>query len=232
MPYVPSKKTDGKSTDREVIDAALAPLVSSVAAEITNNFSLRPIYERVFIETASSLWGMLENSNENDEELTADERLTWNLAKAIYETGAKYGYEGAYLGEFNYAFTRFIQMVPQEKVKRGDWEPKNELRYWLYAETVTALKHAEEQTESLDIGVDGVFRDIKDEYKWEVNRSYEIAQILKSGHCYFTPYYNRVIEVVDEDGNHVGHIEVMLKRSEATLNIDELPLQLVLKKKN
>ena len=232
MPYVPSKKTDGKSTDREVIDAALAPLVSSVAAEITNNFSLRPIYERVFIETASSLWGMLENSNENDEELTADERLTWNLAKAIFETGAKYGYEGAYLGEFNYAFTRFIQMVPQEKVKRGDWEPKNELRYWLYAETVTALKHAEEQTESLDIGVDGVFRDIKDEYKWEVNRSYEIAQILKSGHCYFTPYYNRVIEVVDEDGNHVGHIEVMLKRSEATLNIDELPLQLVLKKKN
>ena len=232
MPYVPSKKTDGKSTDREVIDAALAPLVSSVAAEITNNFSLRPIYERVFIETASSLWGMLENSNENDEELTADERLTWNLAKAIYETGAKYGYEGAYLGEFNYAFTRFIQMVPQEKVKRGDWEPKNELRYWLYAETVTALKHAEEQTESLDIGVDGVFRDIKDEYKWEVNRSYEIAQILKSGHCYFTPYYNRVIEVVDEDGNHVGHIEVMLKRSEATLNIDELPLQLVLKKKS
>ena len=232
MPYVPSKKTDGKSTDREVIDAALAPLVSSVAAEITNNFSLRPIYERVFIETASSLWGMLENSNENDEELTADERLTWNLAKAIFETGAKYGYEGAYLGEFNYAFTRFIQMVPQEKVKRGDWEPKNELRYWLYAETVTALKHAEEQTESLDIGVDGVFRDIKDEYKWEVNRSYEIAQILKSGHCYFTPYYNRVIEVVDEDGNHVGHIEVMLKRSEATLNIDELPLQLVLKKKS
>ena len=232
MPYVPSKKTDGKSTDREVIDAELAPLVSSVAAEITNNFSLRPIYERVFIETASSLWGMLENSNENDEELTADERLTWNLAKAIYETGAKYGYEGAYLGEFNYAFTRFIQMVPQEKVKRGDWEPKNELRYWLYAETVTALKHAEEQTESLDIGVDGVFRDIKDEYKWEVNRSYEIAQILKSGHCYFTPYYNRVIEVVDEDGNHVGHIEVMLKRSEATLNIDELPLQLVLKKKS
>ena len=228
MPYVPSKKTDGKSTDREVIDAALAPLVQSVAAEITNNFSLRPIYERVFTETAFWLRDMLKSRNTI---MVSDSDLTWDLALAIFQTGAKYRYEGAYLGEFNYAFTRFIQLVPQEKViRRGDW--KDELRYWLYAETVTALKHAEKRTEHLEIGVDGVFRDIKDEYKWEVNRSYEIAQILKSGHCYFTPYYNRVVEVVDEEGKHIGHIEVMLKRSEATLNVDALPLQLVLKKKS
>lgn len=223
MPYVPSKKTDGKSTDREVINAALALLVEIVVAEITNNFSLRPIYERIFTQTAFDLRDLLKSPR------ITGKGLTWNLAKAIFETGAKYGYEGAYLSEFNYAFTTFIQIVPWEKVRRGDW--KDELRYWLYAETVTALRHAEKQTESLDIGVDGVFRDIKDEYKWEVNRSYEIAQILKSGHCYFAPYYNRVVEVVDEDGNHVGHIEVMLKRSEATFSIDELPLQLVLKKK-
>jgi len=222
MPYVPSEKTVPPAEDRKVIDAALAPLVQSVAAEITNNFSLRKIYERVFIRVASDLRYLLQKLP------VISDDLKYNLAKAIYETGAKYGYEGAYLGEFNYAFTRFIQMVPQEKVRRGDW--KDELRYWLYAETVTALKHTEDQTEYLDIGVDGVFRDIKDEYKWEVNRSYEIAQILKSGHCYFTPYYNRVVEVVDEDGNHVGHIEVMLKRSEATLNVDALPFQLVLKK--
>ncbi len=223
MPYVPSKKTDDKSTDREIIDATLTPLVLSVAAEITNNFSLRKIYERVFTRTASSLRDILKNPS------TYNEGLTWNLARAVFETGAKYGYEGAYLGEFNYAFTRLIQLVPQAKVARGDW--KDELRYWLYAETVTALKHAEDYTKDLDIGVDGVFRDIKDEYKWEVNRSYEIAQILKSGHCYTTPYYNRVVEAVDEDGNHVGHIEVMLKRSGATLNVDALSLQLVLKKK-
>lgn len=223
MPYVPSKKTDGKSTDREVIDAALTPLVSSVAAEITNNFSLRPIYERVFIQTASDLQRIIKSP------AVISERLTWKLAKAIFETGAKYGYEGAYLGEFNYAFTRFIQLVPQEKIRRGDW--KDELRYWLYAETVTALKHAEDRTENLNIGVDGVFRDVKDEYKWEVNRSYEIAQILKSGHCYFTPYYNRVVEMVDEEGKLIGHIEVMLKRSEATINVDQLDYQLVLKKK-
>lgn len=230
MPYVPSKKTDGKSTDREIIDAALAPLVESVAAEITNNFSLRPIYERIFVQTATALRYLNNLTCEEIQNAFAFEPAAITFAKAIYDTGAKYGYEGAYLGEFNYALTRFIQMVPQAKVARGDW--KDELRYWLYAETVTALKHAEDQTEGLGIGVDGVFRDIKDEYKWEVNRSYEIAQIIKSGHCYTTPYYNRVVEVVDEAGSHIGHIEVMLKRSEATLNIDELPLQLVLKKKN
>lgn len=227
------KKTDGKSTDREIIDAALAPLVQDVAAEITNNFSLRKIYERVFIQTACDLQILLKNPNLiNDEQ---SERwwtngLIRNLAKVIYETGAKYGYEGAYLGEFNYAITMFIQLVPKAKVERGDW--KDELRYWLYAETVTALKHAENYTEYLDIGVDGVFRDIKDEYKWEVNRSYEIAQIIKSGHCYFTPYYNRMVEVIDEKGKLIGHIEVMLKRSDDTINKDVLDFQLVLKKKS
>lgn len=227
MPYVPSEKTVPPEEDRKIIDAALAPLVQRVAAEITNNFSLRKIYERVFIETASYLRYMLKNL------VSADCKRSvpiWNLAKAIFETGEKYGYEGAYLGEFNYAFTMFIQLVPQEKVKRGHW--KDELRYWLYAETVTALRHAENQTEHLGIGVDGVFQDIKDEYKWEVNRSYEIAQILKSGHCYITPWYSRPVEVVDENGNHIGHLEIPLKRSEATLNIDELPFQLVLKKKS
>lgn len=224
MPYVPSKKTDGKSTNRKVIDAALMPLVQSVAAEITNNFSLRKIYERVFIQTATNLQDMLKSTN------LIGQGLTWDLAKAIYVTGAKYRYEGAYLGEFNYAFTMFIQLVPKAKVERGDW--KDELCYWLYAETVTALRHAENQTEHLNIGVDGVFRDIKDEYKWEVNRSYEIAQILKSGHCYFTPYYNRVVEVIDEGSNHVGHMEVMLKRSDDTLSKDILDFQLVLKKKS
>lgn len=227
MPYIPSKKTDGKSTDREVIDAALAPLVQSVAAEIKNNFSLRKIYERIFIEIASHLKNILECPGLIKSGYTGP---TWNLARAIYETGAKYGYEGAYLGEFNYAFTRFIQLVPKVKVERGDW--KDELRYWLYAETVSALIYASRHTESLDIGADGVFVDIKDEYKWRVNRSYETAQIKKSGDCYDTPWYNKPAEAVDEDGNHIGHVYVDLQRSEKTLNIDLLDYQFVLKKKN
>ncbi|OGD30900.1 hypothetical protein A2833_03135 [Candidatus Azambacteria bacterium RIFCSPHIGHO2_01_FULL_44_55] len=224
MPYVPSKKTDGKSTDREVIDAALEPLAQSVAEDITNNFSLRPIYEQTFIRVAYDLRDILKSPS------VVGNGLTWDLAKAIYETGAKYGYEGVYLGEFNYAFTRFIQRVPQIKVKRGDW--KDELRYWLYAETVTALCHAEKETEHLEIGVDGVFRDIKDEYKRRMNTAYEAAQIVKSGDCYDGPYYTRLVEVVDEEGRLIGHMEVMLKRSQDTLHKDVLDRQLVLKSKN
>ncbi|MBI2035508.1 MAG: hypothetical protein HYT12_02380 [Candidatus Liptonbacteria bacterium] len=225
MPYVPSKKTDGKSTDREVIDAALEPLARSVAAEITNNFSLRKIYGRVFVGVAGNLRDILADPN------LVGVEPEWHLAMAIYETGAKYGYEGAYLGEFNYAITRFIQLVPQFKVERGDWEKKNELRYWLYAETVSALRAAENSVEAYNIGLDGVFRDIKDEYKWEVNRSYEIAQILKSGHCYTTPFYSRPVELVDEDDKHIGYLEIPLERTPETLNVDILPYKLVLKKK-
>lgn len=227
MPYVPSKKTNGRSTDREVIDAALAPLVRGVAANITNNLSLRKIYERVFIQTASDLRDMLKTPMLINIKRSG---ILWNLAKAIYKTGEKYGYEGAYLGEFNYAITRFIQRVPQIKVEQGEW--KYEFRYWLYAETISALVYASRHTEDLDIGVDGVFIDIKDEYKWRVNRSYETAQILKNGDCYDTPYYNKPLEITDEKGATIGYIHVDVKRSKETLNLDLLDYQLVLKKKS
>lgn len=151
------------------------------------------------------------------------------LAQTIYDVGAKYDYEGAYLGEFNYAFTRFIQRVPQLKVQSGAWA--QELRYWLYASTVSALAYASRHTEDLDIGVDGVFIDIKDEYKRRVNTAYEAEQILKSGDCYDTPYYTRLVEVVDENGTLVGYQEIMLKRSESTLGQDLLNGRIVLKSK-
>jgi len=231
MPYVPSKKTDGKSTDREVIDAALAPLVQRVAAEITNNFSLRKVYEHVFVDTARAMYHLLHWLTIGEIykafQLETD---AIKLAKAILKTGEQYGYEGSYLGEFNYAFTRFIQCVPQIKVERGEW--KDEFRYWLYAETISALIYASRHTEGLNIGVDGVFIDIKDEYKWRVNRSYETAQIIKSGDCYSAPYYNKPVEVVDESGAHVGYVYVDVKRSKETLNVDRLDYQLVLKKKS
>jgi hypothetical protein len=41
-----------------------------------------------------------------------------------------------------------------------------------------------------------------------VNRSYETAQIIKSGDCYDTPYYNRLVKVVDEKGQDVGYMHI------------------------
>jgi hypothetical protein len=222
MPYVPSKKTDGKSADREILDAVVERLAGDAATRISNNLSLVAVYKSVFIEVAKSLhsltrWAVIGESIEAE------------LAQAIYDVGAKYGYEGAYLGELNYACTRFIQRVPQLKVQGGVWA--QELRYWLYAATVEALTYASYKTRDFGIGVSGVFEDIKDEYKRRVNTAYEAEQILKSGDCYDTPYYTRLVEVVDENGTLVGHQEIMLKRNDATLHKDLLDFQVVVRKK-
>ncbi len=75
----------------------------------------------------------------------------------------------------------------------------------------------------------GVFEDVKDEYKVRVNKSYEIAQILKSGDCYNTPYFNKVVEIVDEEGNVVGHTYIELKNDGNNLYLDKMPFQLVVK---
>ena len=148
------------------------------------------------------------------------------MAQTIYDVGAEYDYDGAYLGEFNYAFTRFIQRVPQLKVENGVWT--QELRYWLYAATVEALIYASHETRNFGIGVSGVFEDIKDEYKRRVNTAYEAEQIIKSGDCYDTPYYTRLVTVVDDRGNAIGHMEIMLKRGPDTLTKDLLEGHLVL----
>lgn len=222
MPYVPSKKTDGKSTDREVLNAAVECLASDVVARIANNLSLIPVYKSVFIGVAKSLHALIDG-------VSIDKSIEADLAQAIHDVGAKYNYDGAYLGELNYVLTRFIQRVPQLKVQSGAWA--EELRYWLYAATVEALTYASYETRNLGIGVSGVFEDVKDEYKRRVNTAYEAAQILRSGDCYDTPYYTRLVEVVDEAGTLIGHQEIMLKRSTTTLNQDLLDFHVVVRKK-
>lgn len=222
MPYVPSKKTDGKSTDREVLDAVVERLATEVVARVSNNLSLVSVYKSVFMEVAKSLHSLTRGAS-------TDKNIEAELGQAIHDVGAKYGYEGAYLGELNYSITRFIQRVPQLKVQSGAWA--QELRYWLYAATVEALTNASYETRDLGIGVSGVFEDIKDEYKRRVNTAYEAEQILKSGDCYDTPYYTRLVEVVDENGTLVGHQEIMLKRSDATTHLDLIDFRVVVRRK-
>jgi hypothetical protein len=234
VPYVPSEKTDGESNDRRVIgyaidpktkeriDGALEPLAQQVASAITNNFSLCGVYVNVF----TSVVGKLDKLLSGKYDLVSGGK-EFEFAKAIYNMGDKYGYEGAFLGELNYGFTMFIQRVPEIKVERGDWN--EELRYWLYAVTAESLLIASQRTLHLGIGVGGVFDDILREYKDKVNAAYEVEQIVKSGHCYFTPYYKRPVELIDEAGNHIGFMDVMLKRSDETVYEDVLKGQLILK---
>lgn len=231
MPYVPSKKTDGKSTDREVLDVAVEQLAQTIARERVDNIqnlSLKRAYQKSFSDIGDVLTELLNGWYESRYIKDTPEA---SLARTIYDIGLTYGYEGAYLGELNYAITRLIQRVPQIKVALGDWN--DEFRYWVYAATASALIYASRRYFEKDDdrwALGGVFGDIKDEYKRRVNTAYEAAQIVKSGDCYNTPYYTRLAGVVDEAGKLIGSVEIMLKRDPTTLNIDTLPFNIVVKK--
>ena len=123
-------------------------------------------------------------------------------AEAIAAVAKKYSYIGAFLGETNFFITRLLNHLPRALVETG--ESQSELKYVLQA------------------GMFGVLIDVILEYKARVNQAYEIAQIIKSGDCYDTPYYNKPVEVVDENGKIVGHVYVNMKRSDDTVNQDVL----------
>lgn len=123
-----------------------------------------------------------------------------NLSKAITSAAKKHGYDGAFAGELNYALTRLLQEIPRDLVKDGTL--REEIRYW-----IQPLMY-------------GVLLDVALEHKRRVNTAYEAAQIVKSGDCYDTPYYTRLVEVIDGSGKVIGHQEVMLKRDASTLNDD------------
>lgn len=123
-----------------------------------------------------------------------------SLSKAITTAAKKHGYDGAFAGELNYALTRLLQEIPRDLVKNGTM--KDEIRYW-----IQPLMY-------------GVLLDVALEHKRRVNTAYEAAQIVKSGDCYDTPYYTRLVEVVDMSGKVVGHQEIMLKRDDSTIGED------------
>jgi len=228
MPYVPSKKTDGKSEDREVLGQAVEYVAKEASILITNNLSLIGVYRSVFAGICRILSGLARGA-------TVDQYVPTHvilLAEAIFYVAKKYNYEGAFLGELNYAVTRFIQRVPQIKVAREDWKESDELRYWLYACTVEALAGTATAQQDSCLGIGGVFEDIKDEYKRRVNTAYEAAQIKKSGDCYDTPYYTRLVEVRDEDSDAVlAYMEQMCKRAPETLDKDILDWHIVVRRK-
>jgi len=217
MPYVPSEKTknpngivkDGKAQDRVLIDKDVKELSVVIASEIMGNNDI-----------AKELLFLFQTIGDN---LTRFSRTTYKiyipdvvekLSLTIWDVGKAYNYEGAFLGELNYAITRLIQEVPKRLVEQG--KQKSELRYFMYALTVEALVRAANYFNNKEkiIGIGGVFIDIKDEYKRRVNPAYEAIQIVKSGDCYNTPYLTKIIEIIDQDDNHVGYQEVMIERKD------------------
>lgn len=209
MPYVPY--SDRPEIDKEVV------ICAEFLSKLIDKANIDEVYLSFFksfdatlraLEYGAELSGFTNNPLAN---------VTFNVAK-------KYNYDGAHLGEDNYAITRLIQVLPQIMVKKGIW--KEELRYWIYAKTVDALVKA--SATATCSGLAGVFEDIKDEYKRRVNPSYEAAQIIKSHDCYTTPYYNKLVEVVTKEGKTVGHFFIDMLRSPETIDLDVLPGKIVL----
>ncbi|PJE50760.1 MAG: hypothetical protein COV29_03450 [Candidatus Yanofskybacteria bacterium CG10_big_fil_rev_8_21_14_0_10_36_16] len=206
MPYV-------EQPDRAPIFKALGPVVRNAVQDIKVNSDLFEVYVKTLVQLDEELEGLVKGLYlpESPEHHGA----VFRLAKAIFEVSLRHKYDGAYLGELNYAVTQFIQLVPRKKVEIGDWN--EEFRYWIYARTVSALNCVAHVLAGRAREACGVFEDVKDEYKRRVNSAYEAVQIIKNGDCFDTPYYTRLIEVVDNRGDHVGYQEVMLKRSKETV---------------
>ncbi len=228
MPYVPSKKSVPPADDRAIIDPAVELLAGKIASRVVQNSDLKREYKAAFVDVAMLVDRYLKNISK-DCEIQLPEAIL--LAEAICKAAKQYGYEGAHLGEFNYAITRLIQRVPQIKVARGWWEEKNELRYWIYIETAGALRYAEDRANELEYSTGEVFGDIKDEYKWRVNRAYEAAQTIKNGDCYDAPFYTRLVELVDSKGKHICYVDGYFERGKETLTCDIVPYQIVVRKK-
>jgi hypothetical protein len=193
--------------DRILIDKKVKKLSEVVAEKIDSNKDILIQYKKTMKEIGDILY-VLDNNAKLVENPTNRE---FQLARTIWKVGEKYNYQGAFLGELNYAITRLIQEVPKRLVEEG--KQKSELRYFIYAYTVEALIIASDYFSEKEpsSGIAGVFTDIKDEYKRRVNPAYEVAQIVKSGDCYDTPYHTQPVEVVDQNGKHVGYMEVMIE---------------------
>lgn len=220
MPYIPSKKTpiesvgglkdkEGKALDRKLIDKKVIKLSEQIANNISKNNDILSEYNLCFL----SIGSLIREHERNIKGLIIPNSEIYKpLANTIIDVSHAYGYQGAFLGELNYAITRLIQEVPKRLVEQK--KSSSELRYYIYALTVSALIKAANIFGSCDLGINGVFEDIKDEYKRRVNPAYEALQIVKSGDCYDTPYHTKLIEIVDQDGIHVGYQEVMIEHKD------------------
>ena len=221
MPYIPGEKT--KAEDRTILDRAVEAVALRTAdlMQMLDDCCVVRVYEGVFKNIANQLAFCVQNGKAS---LHSYEEA--RLADAIFEQGAKHGYNGAYLGELNYAITRLIQRVPQIKVERGHW--KEEFRYWYFPMVVEALMLAADHTKGLRLGIGGVFKGVGDEFMARVVRAYEAVQIVKNGDCFDTPYYTKLVRVVDEHGSFVGYVEVSVQRSDKTLGHDTLDGKIML----
>jgi hypothetical protein len=206
MPYIATKERP--AIDKKV--EALAEEISEKLALGANNDTDISVHYRRTLMTIAKVLLQLERGKTTRKSSGRAQSVALEIFGEARDTSTD---RGAWLGRFNYALTRFIQVVPEKMVQQGVW--KEEFRYWVYAQTVGALSRS-----AMDIhtfggddwptdGLVGVMVDVKDEYKRRVNAAYEAFQIRKAGDCYNTRYRTELSEVKDVSGKVIGYAEVM-----------------------
>jgi len=195
MPYVPNIPAE----DRTVLDKKVYALSDELTDRMKKEGTtagMSVLYRNTFNEVGDMI-NAVETGKRKRGSTNAEK-----LATAIVGVAEKYNYEGAWLGELNYATTRLIQATPLMMVEKQEW--KEPLRYWIYAQTtgslVGAAKDADKGNDPVSNGLIGVFVDIKDEYKRRVNVAYEAAQIIKSGDCYELSPFRTELMALDKAG--------------------------------
>lgn len=204
MPYIVAG--DRPPLD-EKVEALAEELASKLSSRMNGDTEISSCYKDAILAISKTLYRLESGRGE-----IARSRAEV-LAHEIFTVAKKYGYRGGWLGTLNYSLTRLIQVLPAKMKQRKTW--KEELRYWIHAQTVGALEssamaiHSKGKDDWITDGLVGVLIDVKDEYKRRVNSAYEAVQITQSGDCYTTPYRTELVEVKDEEGKVTGYQEVM-----------------------
>ncbi|MBI2648387.1 MAG: hypothetical protein HYW93_01875 [Thaumarchaeota archaeon] len=204
MPYIPAG--DRPLLD-EKVEALAEELASKLSSKMNGDTEISSCYKDTILIISKTLYG-LESGQRKVPRTRAEV-----LAHEIFTVAKKHGYRGAWLGTLNYSLTRLIQVLPARMKQKMIW--KEELRYWIHAQTIGALEgsamaiHSKGKDDWITDGLVGVLIDVKDEYKRRVSTAYEAFQIRKSGDCYTTPYRTELVEVKDEKGKVTGYQEVM-----------------------
>lgn len=202
MPYIDAK--DRPAID-EKVDALANELATKLIERLNGDTEISLCYKESMLTIANAIDDLEQGKKEN---LGGAEE---ELARAIFSGAGKHGYRGAWLGGFDYAMTRLIQVVPAKMVEKRAWN--EDFRFWIYSQTVGALTraamtiHSQGKSDWVTDGLVGVLTDVKDEYKRRVNSAYETFQIVKSGDCYDTRYRTQLVSF--GEGKAAGYQEIM-----------------------
>lgn len=184
MPYIEQK-------DRAELD----PLIENAVEEICDRFQHDKELIKSIVEALITMAGAIKAhfDHQHINLHNTYQTLALKIVNGI-DNNDPYDIRMRWAGWLNYSVSRILVLLPKRLVATGYF--KKEFAYWIYACMVGALGEATNIVTDISGQDDirgclvGVFTDIKDEYKWRVNRAYERVKIAENGDVFLdAPYY-------------------------------------------